>query len=128
MACVTVPTAAVDSGCSTPPDDLYIALRMWQIIPPHPDVATAKQHILADLAAQINRGGFSSENDKTNISRWPFLHEPALEYSPPAGGFPNREFQLRNESVFPMRYVTAPFGPRPPSNINHVEVRQREGQ
>lgn len=36
-----------------------------------------------------------------------------------------REVKLHNDSVFPLRYATAPFGPRPPSNVNHVEVRFR---
>lgn len=34
-----------------------------------------------------------------------------------------REVKLYNDSVFPLRYTTASFGPRPPTNVNHLEVR-----
>eukprot|EP00903_Cladosiphon_okamuranus_P020361 g18681.t1 len=33
-----------------------------------------------------------------------------------------REVKLHNDSVFPLRYATSPFGPRPPSNVNHLEA------
>ncbi|CAM9999546.1 unnamed protein product, partial [Ectocarpus sp. 8 AP-2014] len=33
-----------------------------------------------------------------------------------------REVKLLNDSVFPLRYATAPFGPRPSSNVNHLEA------
>ncbi|CAN0368647.1 unnamed protein product, partial [Scytosiphon promiscuus] len=34
----------------------------------------------------------------------------------------DREVSLRNDSIFPLRYTTSPFGPRPPSNVNHLET------
>ncbi|CAM9702455.1 unnamed protein product, partial [Hapterophycus canaliculatus] len=33
-----------------------------------------------------------------------------------------REVSLRNDSIFPLRYATSPFGPRPPRNVNHLET------
>ncbi|CAM9138730.1 unnamed protein product, partial [Pylaiella littoralis] len=38
------------------------------------------------------------------------------------GDTAERELKLQNDSVFPLRYTTTPFGPRPPSNINHCEA------
>ena len=46
---------------------------------PNPDAATFKKQPLADPTAQMCRGGSWSENDPTNVTRWLFLSEPALE-------------------------------------------------